>query len=105
MRLLQCYGQNQCRNNMSMLEIDYRKLYRIPDKLLLALKQVMSSFYLTGGTALGRFYLNHRYSEDLDFFINKSVIFNSLIKDIEKVLINKFHVLKQQSIAYDDFVR
>src|SRR3989338_4866687 len=26
------------------------------------------SFYLTGGTPLAAFYLNHRYSEDLDFF-------------------------------------
>lgn len=25
-------------------------------------------FYLTGGTALAAYYLNHRYSEDLDFF-------------------------------------
>lgn len=88
-----------------MLEKDYRKLYQVQDKILRALKQVLSSFYLTGDTALGRFYLNHRYSEDLDFFINKSVIFNSLVKNIEKVLINKFHVLKQQSITYDDFVR
>jgi predicted nucleotidyltransferase component of viral defense system len=27
-------------------------------------------FYLTGGTALSRAYLNHRYSDDLDFFVN-----------------------------------
>ncbi|MBW8049695.1 MAG: nucleotidyl transferase AbiEii/AbiGii toxin family protein [Cytophagales bacterium] len=27
-----------------------------------------NNFYLTGGTALAAFYLNHRYSEDLDFF-------------------------------------
>lgn len=27
-----------------------------------------SSFYFTGGTALSYFYLQHRYSEDLDFF-------------------------------------
>jgi predicted nucleotidyltransferase component of viral defense system len=27
-----------------------------------------SNFYLTGGTALAGFYLEHRYSEDLDFF-------------------------------------
>lgn len=26
------------------------------------------NFYFTGGTALSVFYLNHRYSEDLDFF-------------------------------------
>lgn len=90
---------------MSMLGKDCRKLYRLQDKILLTLKQVLASFYLTGGTALGRFYLNHRYSEDLDFFMNKSIIFNSTIKDIEKVLINKFNVLKQQSITYDDFAR
>lgn len=27
-----------------------------------------SQFYFTGGTALSSFYLNHRYSDDLDFF-------------------------------------
>lgn len=84
---------------------DYRKLYQAQDKILLALKQVLSPFYLTGGTALGRFYLNHRFSEDLDFFLNKSDTFHSSIKNIEKVLISKFQVLKSESIVYDDFVR
>lgn len=27
-------------------------------------------FYLTGGTALSRFYFNHRFSDDLDLFVN-----------------------------------
>jgi hypothetical protein len=31
-------------------------------------KQIVGSFYLTGGTALAEFYLQHRLSEDLDFF-------------------------------------
>ncbi len=30
--------------------------------------QLAKSFYLTGGTALAAFYLQHRLSEDLDFF-------------------------------------
>lgn len=30
-------------------------------------------FYLTGGTALSAFYLQHRYSEDLDLFTEKSL--------------------------------
>lgn len=30
-------------------------------------------FYLTGGTALSAFYLQHRLSEDLDFFTNNDV--------------------------------
>ncbi len=35
-------------------------------------------FYLTGGTALSRFYFNHRYSDDLDFFVNDNTDFISL---------------------------
>ena len=88
-----------------MLKKDYRKLYQIQDKVLLALRPVLSSFYLTGGTALGRFYLNHRFSEDLDFFLNRSDTFQSSIKNIEKVLNSKFSVLRQESIVYEDFVR
>lgn len=34
-------------------------------------KYLRSNFYLTGGTALSAFYLNHRESEDLDFFSEK----------------------------------
>ncbi|MDO8575572.1 MAG: nucleotidyl transferase AbiEii/AbiGii toxin family protein [bacterium] len=34
-------------------------------------KLVVESFYLTGGTALAEFYLQHRLSEDLDFFSEK----------------------------------
>ncbi len=30
--------------------------------------QFFNKFYFTGGTALSAFYLQHRYSEDLDFF-------------------------------------
>ncbi|MFH1170454.1 MAG: nucleotidyl transferase AbiEii/AbiGii toxin family protein [Candidatus Vogelbacteria bacterium] len=31
-------------------------------------KSICDNFYLTGGTALAEFYLEHRQSEDLDFF-------------------------------------
>jgi hypothetical protein len=33
-----------------------------------AVQPLFHDFYLTGGTALSAFYLEHRYSEDLDFF-------------------------------------
>jgi len=88
-----------------MSEKDYRKLYLIQDKILLSLRPVISPFYLTGGTALGRFYLNHRFSDDLDFFANKSDTFHSSVKDIEKILFGKFQVLRNESVVYDDFVR
>jgi len=88
-----------------MLEKDYRKLYLTQDKILTALKPVLSPFYLTGGTALGRFYMNHRFSEDLDFFTNNSDSFHTSVKNVEKILVSKFSILKTQSIVYDDFVR
>jgi hypothetical protein len=33
-------------------------------------KDLDTPFYLTGGTTLSRFYFNHRFSDDLDFFVN-----------------------------------
>jgi len=30
--------------------------------------QIAENFYLTGGTALAAYFLQHRLSEDLDFF-------------------------------------
>lgn len=34
-------------------------------------KFICSNFYFTGGTALSEYYLQHRYSEDIDFFSDK----------------------------------
>jgi predicted nucleotidyltransferase component of viral defense system len=39
-------------------------------------------FFLTGGTALSRAYFNHRYSDDLDFFINNSPEFSEQVGKI-----------------------
>ncbi|MDP2905864.1 MAG: nucleotidyl transferase AbiEii/AbiGii toxin family protein, partial [Candidatus Omnitrophota bacterium] len=41
---------------------------------------IASEFYLSGGTALSAFYLFHRYSEDLDFFIEKEEVNLELVK-------------------------
>jgi len=43
-------------------------------------------FYLTGGTALALFYLNHRKSNDLDFFTNNSEIITPFSYHLEKKL-------------------
>ncbi|MEW6664633.1 MAG: nucleotidyl transferase AbiEii/AbiGii toxin family protein [Thermodesulfobacteriota bacterium] len=34
-------------------------------------EEILSVFYLTGGTALSAFYLEHRLSNDLDFFTDR----------------------------------
>lgn len=49
---------------MSVLSKNQRHLLLI----LSGEKNICDRFYLTGGTALAEFYLEHRLSEDLDFF-------------------------------------
>ena len=46
-------------------------LYPLQDRVLKAIQAAQTPFYLTGGTALSRCYFNHRYSDDLGFFVNK----------------------------------
>ena len=53
------------------------KLYPFQDEILKIIEDLNLDFYLTGGTALGRCYLNHRYSDDLDFFVNDFSLFSS----------------------------
>ncbi|MCF6271090.1 MAG: nucleotidyl transferase AbiEii/AbiGii toxin family protein [Melioribacteraceae bacterium] len=43
-------------------------------------KDLNLPFYLTGGTALSRFYFNNRYSDDLDFFVNEDPNFKIYVK-------------------------
>ncbi len=51
-------------------EFYFNKLYPLQDEVLKVIAGCDTDFYLTGGTALSRFYLQHRFSEDLDFFVN-----------------------------------
>ncbi len=46
----------------------YNRLYAFQDEIMKIIQRQGVDFYLTGGTALSRCYLNHRYSDDLDFF-------------------------------------
>jgi predicted nucleotidyltransferase component of viral defense system len=47
----------------------FEQLYPLQDKFLNFFNQINNGrFYLTGGTALSRFYFQHRHSDDLDFF-------------------------------------
>ena len=71
-----------------MGSIDYKELYSLQDKVLAVIFQEQSEFYLTGGTCLSRFYIEKRYSDDLDFFTNQSPRYSFEIKKIKKVIRN-----------------
>jgi hypothetical protein len=51
------------------------KLYPFQDQVLHDLAGIDTGFYLSGGTALSRGYLDHRFSDDLDFFVNDDANF------------------------------
>jgi predicted nucleotidyltransferase component of viral defense system len=65
----------------------YEAIYALQDEVLRFVFSEAYGFYLTGGTALSRFYLNHRYSDDLDFFSHDVRVFSDAFRLIyEKVL-------------------
>jgi len=86
-----------------MGSIDYKKLYALQDKVLQRVFGVEDEFYLTGGTALSRFYQEKRYSDDLDFFTNSSTRFNFAVKNILAELSKEFSI--ENELDSRDFVR
>jgi predicted nucleotidyltransferase component of viral defense system len=79
-------------------------LYPLQNKVLEMMGRLPVDFYLTGGTALSRAYLNHRYSDDLDFFVNGSDNFKSQVDTVVKSMPEIG--LKPEIIQADkDFVR
>ncbi len=57
-------------------------VYPLQDKILSMIGRLPVDFYLTGGTALSRAYLSHRYSDDLDFFLNGAPDFKQQVLKI-----------------------
>jgi hypothetical protein len=51
-------------------------LYPLQDEVLGTLSAAETGFYLSGGTAASRGYLQHRFSEDLDLFVNDDPSFS-----------------------------
>lgn len=84
---------------------DYKRLYLLQDRFLAWWSTLGLPFYLTGGTALGRYYLNHRYSEDLDFFTNSDPRFGDFLKIIWANIGQRFNVDHSSALITEDFAR
>ena len=70
------------------------KLYPLQDSVLRSMEILSTDFYLTGGTAISRAYFHHRYSDDLDFFVNASQTFSNQIDAIVNHLKSQFFDIK-----------
>jgi hypothetical protein len=79
-------------------------LYPLQDKVLEIVGKLPVGFYLTGGTALSRAYLYHRYSDDLDFFVNGVPDFKIQVNIVIKALVDAGYVI-DISVADEGFAR
>jgi hypothetical protein len=76
----------------------YSKIYNLQDQFLAWFAEQSTPFYLTGGTALGRFYLNHRYSEDLDFFVNHHSDFRKVVTQLIGIVTEEWNTDPGQTL-------
>ena len=73
-----------------------QRLYPLQDSFLKFFDdQNQGRFYLTGGTALSRFYYQHRYSEDLDFFSAAE------LKDFREILSKILDAARQKEFSIE----
>lgn len=79
---------NSEKNSTSYSDYYEENLYGLQNGVLNIVKNLDVPFYLTGGTALSRGYYHHRYSDDLDFFVNCDAAFaahtESVLADLKK---------------------
>jgi len=75
-------------------------LYPLQDGVMNTINKCGGRFFLTGGTALSRAYYKHRYSDDLDFFVNND---DDYLEQVKEVLLK----LKEDGFFWDteiDFI-
>ena len=84
-----------------MEEIDYQRLYLLQDKVLKLVADLDNDFYLTGGTALHRFYYDARYSDDLDFFVSSGVNFAEDVQEVVETLKSQNYRVREDVKARD----
>ena len=64
------------------------RLYPLQDRIIARLASIDTGFYLTGGTAASRGYLHHRFSDDLDFFVNDDDRFGLWAQRVVQALVD-----------------
>lgn len=80
-------------------------LYPFQDEVLREIRKVDTGFYLTGGTAASRGYLQHRFSDDLDFFVNDDDRFGLWVDRVVQALARQTGWQSQVSMREERFAR
>ncbi len=83
----------------------FYSLYPLQDHVLHVLSELDIGFYLSGGTAASRGYLHHRFSDDLDLFVNDDNNFNLWSQRVIQGLSQRPEFSVQVLVAEQRFVR
>ena len=83
---------------ISLSQYYEENLYPLQDGILRIVEQCETPFYLTGGTAISRAHYNHRYSDDLDFFVTNDSKFLDYVKIIISALEKSGYVIDKESL-------
>lgn len=67
-------------------------------------------FYLTGGTVLSRHFFHHRYSDDLDYFVNDDPHFFDYFQKINNYLLNvkddsQLRISSERTLVTNNLIR
>jgi hypothetical protein len=65
-------------------------LYPFQNRVIKSINEAETDFYLTGGTAASRGYLEHRFSDDLDYFVNDDNRFGLWVERIIQALTSQW---------------
>ena len=79
--------------------------YPFQDQVLRVLAELETGFYLTGGTAASRGYLHHRFSDDLDLFVNDDGRFRLWAERIIEALAQRSEWLTSVLLRQERVVR
>lgn len=92
---------------MTLVDRDFYfySLYPLQDHVLHVLNGLDIGFYLSGGTAASRGYLHHRFSDDLDLFVNDDNNFNLWSQRVIQGLSQHPEFSVQVLVAEQRFVR
>lgn len=80
----------------------FEVLYPFQDRVIQAINQTDTGFYLTGETAASRGYLQHRFSDDLDYFVNDDSRFGLWVERMIQSLAKDWHcdvLMKEERFA------
>lgn len=81
--------------------------YKLQDEFLEIFfsESFASDFYLTGGTAISRFYLNHRLSDDIDLFTQNQKIDFSHVNSLVLRILDKLKLKIAKQVNTNTFLQ